>query len=423
MISLNLKNSHPKDIDSEEINKAFEKFQREKENLGFVKLINSFESLKLNLDNVLEISRDFNTFVIIGIGGSDLGTRALHKALSGQYFNEKNSDKKIYFTGDTTDPEAISDLLEVLNLEKTLFLVVSKSGNTIEQGSVFVFFRDLIKNKLGEENVIKHFLFLTDPKSGTLHELAHRDGYGELSIPSDVGGRFSVLSTVGMLPAHLLGYLVPEFLRGARELEESLAADYAATVYSKLKEGKTINILMPYQYNLFEFAKWYQQLFAESLGKDGKGLTPIAALGPTDQHSQLQLYNDGPNDKLFTFIKAENSRSNLNLPEDFTGVEQYEFLKGKSFHEILNYEMETTAFSLSKNERPNIIISIPQINEYNLGQLFYFFEVAVVLLGYMLEINPFDQPGVELSKNAMYGVLRKKGFEQNKKEFEDFLNN
>jgi glucose-6-phosphate isomerase len=404
--------------------------------LGYKKLPYNFDSISRDLETADKLAEGMDTIVVIGIGGSDLGTRALQRALNHQYYNSNRGvAKKLYFSGDTTDPEAISDLLDIINLETTLFFVVSKSGNTIEQGSTFVYFRELIKAKLGDEAVIKHFAFLTDPISGTLRELSSRDGYIAMHIPSDVGGRFSVLSTVGMVPAHLVGLNIEEFLRGARELDESIKGsesdmilEYVAAQYLYYKQNKKISVMMPYQYSLFEFAKWYQQLWAESLGKRVnakgevvyEGATPAAVLGPTDQHSQLQLYNEGPNDKLFTFIISEESRRNIQLPENYTGVEQYGFMKGRSFHEILKYEMETTAFALTKNERPNATITIPTLNEYYIGQLFYFFEVAVTYMGYLLDINPFDQPGVELSKNAMYGILGKSGYEKEMADFEEY---
>ncbi|MEP7103608.1 MAG: glucose-6-phosphate isomerase [Candidatus Dojkabacteria bacterium] len=435
-------------VDAKELNDIESKLLDAKkkfldENLGFKRLPYDFEVLKKDLVKVKKITEQMDTIVVVGIGGSDLGTRAIQRAVNGLYYNQKTTEddkhsKNIYFSGDTTDPEAISELLEIIDLKKTMFFVVSKSGNTVEQASTFAYFRNLYIEMNSEEHPPqKHFIFLTDAITGTLRELAIKENYEAFEVPSDVGGRFSVLSTVGLIPAYLVGVNVEELLRGAQELNEKIKESknenddilkYVGLKYLYYKGGKNISVMMPYQYGLYEFAKWYQQLWAESLGKkldlEGnevhEGMTPTASVGPVDQHSQLQLYNEGPNDKVVTFIRAEGSRKSLNLPADYKGAEAFDYLKGHNFHELLNYEQETTAFSLTKNGRPNATLSIPKLDEYHLGQLFYFFEVAVSYFGYLLNINTFDQPGVELSKNAMYGVLNKKGYEEVKEEFEKY---
>lgn len=420
---------------------AFANFNREKTNFGFTQLLNKFQELKPDLEKIDNYSSGMDTVVVIGIGGSDLGARAIFKALKHHFYNqlaEAHSKRKLYFTGDTTDPDELSNLSDVLNLSKTLFLAVSKSGNTIEQASAFIYFRDLIRQMLGKGSELNHFVFLTDPESGTLHELSKEFGYKTIDIPSDVGGRFSVLSSVGMIPAHLIGLKVEEFLNGAADLDKELSVEsklkeellkLIALQYLYYKNGKNISVLMPYKYSLSEFAKWFRQLWAESLGKrlntSGQevfeGITPIAALGPTDQHSQLQLYNEGPNDKVFTFINVETPKVDLSLPGNID-LRAFDFLSGHKFQKVLDLEMQTTIYSLTKNQRPNATITLPSLDEYHLGQLFYFFEVGVVLMGSLLDINPYDQPGVELSKNAMYGVLRKNGFEKDKANFENFQN-
>lgn len=418
---------------------ARERFRSEKPGLGYTKLPYAFDALKQEFALVDRLMDGKNTIVVVGIGGSDLGTRALSKALGGQYHNETNRQPKLYFTGDTTDPDALADLVEVLDFKTTLFLVVSKSGNTIEQASTFVYFRDLVRQQLGDGAEVKHFLFLTDATSGTLRHLAETARYQALPIPGDVGGRFSVLSSVGMVPAHLLGLNVEGFLQGAADLDQQLsewdyASDtimsYVALNYMYYRNNHNVAVVMPYKYALYDFAKWYQQLWAESLGKasnvDGEqvnvGITPVAALGPVDQHSQLQLYNEGPNDKLITFIVAQNSKNDLELPKNYEGIEAYAFLQGKKFGDLLKYAQQTVAFDLARNGRPNCTITLPQVDEYHMGQLFYFFEVAVTYMGYLLNINPFDQPGVEASKNALYGILGKEGYEQERADFENFNN-
>lgn len=394
------------------------------ESIGFKALPFEYENLKQSFDLVSQMSATFEYIVVIGIGGSDLGTRAIVEALKNKV------TKKILFGGDTTDPDAISELLAQIDLKSTLFLVVSKSGNTIEQGSLFVYLRDLVSTQLGKTEVTKHFVFLTDPVQGTLKALSRREGYQTIDIPSEVGGRFSVLSSVGMIPAHLAGLDVKAFLDGAKEAHDNydLAFQYALALFCFYKNDKHIDVLMPYKSSLEGFAKWYRQLFAESLGKKlnmqgidvFEGITPVAALGPVDQHSQLQLYNEGPNNKVITFIYVEKPIKDIALPANFESLEEYKFLKGRSFNELLKLELETTAYALTKNKRPNMTISIPELNEFYLGQLFYFFQITVTYLGFMMNVDPFNQPGVELSKNAMYGVLGKEGFEQYKKDLELF---
>lgn len=434
MISLHTKNSQTQvdDTTKSKIKEAKTKFLST--DLGFKRLPTEYETIKKDLERVEADTAFADTIIVIGIGGSDLGTRAVHRAINGLFYNQSPKGKKIYFTGDTTDPEAIAELEQVLELEKSVFFVVSKSGNTIEQASVFAYFREVCINK--GLDPVKHFIFLTDPKTGTLREIAGKDGYKTYDIPSDVGGRFSVLSTVGIIPSYLIGVNVEKLLQGAKDLQEhiekeemDIASQYISIRYASYKNaGKKISVLMPYQYSLYEFAKWYQQLWGESLGKKVntkgeevfEGQTPQAALGPVDQHSQLQLFNEGPNDKFFTLIKATESRTDLKIPADMKGLDQFNFFKGRSFQEILNYELETTAFSLTQNKRPNVTLEIPKVDEYHLGQLLYFFEVGVTLFGYAIDVNPFDQPGVELSKNAMYGVLGKEGYEDIKAEFDKY---
>jgi glucose-6-phosphate isomerase len=405
------------------------------EDIGFKQLPYNYENLLKDLEFSLELTKGLNTIVVVGIGGSDLGAKAIHQAINHKFYNYRNPARKIFFMGDTTDPDSITETLDMIDLEKSLFIIVSKSGNTIEQSSLFVYLRDEYL-KLNKEEPIKHFLFLTDPIIGTLRRLSVDLKYNAIEIPGNVGGRFSVLSAVGMVPGYLTGVNIEALLNGAKELDQNFQKEtlyddilnYVGLIYLYYKADKKISILMPYQKKLFEFSRWYRQLIAESLGKKfnndkevvHEGIIPIAAIGPADQHSQLQLYNEGPNEEILTFIKVTNSQNNIKLPDDVGDMKEFDFLEGKLFNEILNLEQETTAFSLTKNGRPNCTIEIPKLDEYHLGQLFYFFELVTVLVGFLLEIDPFDQPGVELSKNAMYGVLGRPGFEKFKEDFENF---
>lgn len=402
-----------------------------KDQFGYAQLPYLSEQLLAEIEDAKKYAAGMETFVLIGIGGSDLGARAIVNALLSQY------QKQIYFCGDTTDPKSLLDLSAELDLSKTLFLVISKSGNTIEQGTSFLYFRELITTQLGKDAVTKHIMFLTDPETGTLRKLAREQGYPTMNIPSNVGGRYSVLSSVGMLPASLIGTDVSKFLAGAKDMSELInssdsesdpALKYADWQYRDAKVGKNITVFMPYEYGLTEFARWFKQLWAESLGKKhnlqgevvNNGTTPVQAIGPVDQHSQLQLFNEGPDDKNFTMLVATNAQRDINVPADLADLPDFEFLAGKSMHEILNGEFATTLYALQKNGRSTCTIEVPVVDEYYLGMLFYFFEQAVVYLGAMYNIDPFDQPGVEMSKNAMYGILGKEGYEKDKAEFEAF---
>jgi len=421
-----------------------EKFAAAKSSYGFVNLPGSWEKLSTELDVFAKLVEPYKAVVIIGIGGSDLGGKAIMQALKSTFHNQdlaagkgNSVEKQVYFAGDTTDPTILLELKSQLNLKETVFVVISKSGNTVEQASNFVYFRELVKAQAGGENITKQFIFLTDEKSGALRALANEYGFPALSIPADVGGRFSVLTIVGMAAAKILGLDAAQFLKGAGDIEAELASasaetdmalQFAGINHLHSQAGRNILVTLPYLYKLHDFAMWFRQLWAESLGKKvnkqgqpaGTGTTPVVSVGPTFQHSQLQLYNEGPDDKLYSFIMAEQLPEDISLTGDYADLKDFAFLKDRSMSEILHGQLATTRFALSKHGRPSMTVSVPELNEYYLGQLFMFFEIATVYLGIMWDIDPFDQPGVELSKNAMYGVLGKAGYEDIAKEFNTF---
>jgi glucose-6-phosphate isomerase len=281
--------------------------------------------------------------------------------------------------------------------------------------SQYFYFRDKINKKKLDPK--KHFVFITDPENGLLREIAKKEKIPSFEVPENVGGRFSVLTPVGLLPAALLGIKIEKMLAGACKMrdqflsnnpKENLPFQLAKIQYDLAKKGKSINVMIPYSQKLFRLADWYRQLLAESIGKkfnnDGKvvnvGITPVNALGVTDQHSQLQLYNEGPNDKLFIFIEVEKLKPVLKIPSQL-------FNKNVTFNQLLQIEKDATASALTKNSRPNFTIKIDEINEENLGALFMLFEGATAFLGEMFNINTFDQPGVELSKKLTKEALIK----------------
>ncbi len=304
----------------------------------------------------------YKFFVVLGIGGSALGTLCIQESL-GHLF------KKNLFVLDNIDPVLIKELEDVIDYKKTLFIVVSKSGTTTETLAQYNYFKKKTKS----------FVFIGN------------FGKGSFQIPKDIGGRFSVLTAVGLLPAALLNFDIKKLLKGAEKMKTNLTPAYqlAALQHKFYKQGKNITVLMPYAQKLFRFADWYRQLLAESIGKNSRiGITPVNALGATDQHSQLQLYSDGPNDKFFIFIEVENSKPNI-----------------PPFNKLLNIELNATREALTKKHRPCVTIKIPSINEETLGALFMFFEAEIAFLGKMFHINAFDQPGVELTKKLIKKAL------------------
>lgn len=375
------------------------------------------------LENITGFSKQaegkFQHIVILGIGGSALGAMCLQQSLchlfSHEFFEKKSPHLYVL---DNIDPTIIREIEDVLDYEKTLFLVITKSGSTPETLAQYFYFRARCDQKKLSAN--DHFVFITDPRKGFLREVGQREGIPSFSIPENVGGRFSVLSSVGLLPAALLGFDTKALLKGAQEMrdiflnknfEQNILFQFALAQFLLNKKGKTINVLFPYSQKLIRFADWYRQLLAESIGKkynDKKqevytGLTPVTALGVTDQHSQSQLYNEGPNDKFFIFLNVQNFGSEIAIPAPKDSP--FAYLHNISFQKLFQTGFEGTRASLTRNLRPNITLTIDEINASALGGLFLFFEGATAFLGELYGINTFDQPGVELSKQLTKELL------------------
>lgn len=365
-----------------------------------------------NLEKIKEFSKKttghYDTIVILGIGGSMLGPKTILEAL---YSNPK---KIKVVCLDNIDPFRINQVEAELNYAKTLFLVQTKSGGTPETIAQYLFFRQKLESK-GLE-LKKHLVFVTDPEKGFLREIANSQNIPSFSIPENVGGRFSVLSSIGLLVSGLVGLDIDNLLLGARDTLENQKEDaykLAFTQYQLFLAGTNINVIMPYSSRLAMFAHWSIQLISESLGKardlEGRvvntGITPIPALGATDQHSQLQLFAEGPKDKLIIFINVENHLENLAIPN--SSLENFSYLNDKSFNQLLAAELVGVRQSLVEAGVSSLTINIEKVDEYNLGSLFMFFELATAFLGEMLEINTFDQPGVERSKVLTKEILEK----------------
>lgn len=343
------------------------------------------------------------TLVIVGIGGSDLGGRALIEA-----FSHKDMPMKVLFIGDTTDPVSLKRLLDQVNLNKTVFNVVSKSGGTLETLSTYVFFKAEVKKVTA--NWAKHFVFTTSSVNGILKDEAERHSVMTLSVPEGVGGRFSVLTPVGLLPALAIGVDIRKLTKSAYDFSQNLesrqlAKDLAKAYFELFEQNIKIAVMMTYSVQLQEFARWYRQLFAESLGKNNTGILPIKAWGPADQHSQLQFYNDGSPLQSILIVQVENRNVNFTLQD--IDVPEAMYLEGQDFNNLINLEAEATATSLTNHGRPNALLKVSELDEKALGELFMLFELTVVYLADLFEVNGFDQPGVEESKKLVNQALIK----------------
>ena len=373
----------------------------------------------------------FDNILILGIGGSALGGIAVTEALLKPYWNylskeQRNNYPRIFFL-DNIDPDTIKGLLDVLDLKKTLVNVITKSGSTAETMSQYMIIKDLMQKELGDD-YRKNIVATTDQRVGVLRQLADQEGYKTFVVPDDVGGRFSVFSAVGLVPFALLGLDIDKIMSGIKDMDlalkntdinENIAAQGALINYLMDKKlGKNISVLMPYSSRLKYVSDWYVQLWAESLGKEinkngekvNVGPTPVGALGATDQHSQIQLYNEGPNNKLITFIRVENFDTTLEIPKifEYTGIG---YLGGKTINDLINAEADSTRVALADYNRPTMTILIEKVDEYNIAQLMYMLEVQTAIAGALYNIDAFNQPGVEQAKNYTYALMGRAGYE------------
>lgn len=382
-----------------------------------------------------KIQTKFENFVVLGIGGSALGSIALFTALKHLFYNElPKSVRKTpkFYVIDNVDPERMTALLDVINVEETMFNVVTKSGATSETMSQYLLVIDLLTQKLGDK-AHKHIIATTSKTKGNLIELAKENRFETFYIPEGVGGRFSVLSPVGLLPAAVVGIDIAELLRGARDMDQKCRSNdmhqnpalaSAVLQYISIHQGKNISVMMPYADSLRYVADWYCQLWGESLGKavdrNGAvvhvGQTPVKSLGVTDQHSQIQLYNEGPYDKVITFLEVENFRTELKIPEGCEKYDDVNFLCGNTFNDLMTKELYATRYNLTKSGRSNYSVIIDTVNEYNIGAFMYMFFLETAYMGELLNIDTYNQLGVEGAKNVTYALFGRRGFEHLKDE-------
>lgn len=376
----------------------------------------------------------YRDVVLLGIGGSALGPIALRTALRPPQWNllpdEVREGWPRLHVLDNVDPVSVAATIARVRLPDTLFLVVSKSGGTAETMAQYL----IVRGKLQDAglSLAEHLVFVTDPAKGALRPIATAEGIPALDIPPDVGGRFSVLTPVGLLPAALIGIDTGAMLAGAGDMvrlcEARDAARNPAGAWAVLqwladtRAGRSIHVMMPYADTLRDIASWFVQLWAESLGKirsDGShtGPTPVAALGATDQHSQVQLFMEGPLDKTVTFIGLREPATDVMIPSLHADVPDLAYLGGHSLWELLDAERRATAGALAARGRPSATIELDRVDPWHLGSLLMFFEIATAYAGALYGINAFDQPGVELGKRYTYGIMGRPGFEEARKEF------
>ena len=385
------------------------------------------------------LRRKCDYLVVLGIGGSALGNIALDTAL--RPFlpdpDKKQSKKPQLFVFDNVDPDQFGSFLDYIEprLGRTVFNVISKSGRTSETAAQFMIVRDMLLGALGKTGYRKQVVATTDAKAGTLRTIADKDKLETLEVPDGVGGRFSVLSAVGLFSAAMCGINISRLLAGAREMDHRVkttrflknpAAINAAINYHFYTHGKPISVMMPYSDALKDMADWYRQLWAESLGKSRDlkdkeveiGPTPINALGTTDQHSQVQLYREGPNDKLFTFLEVNHFTRDLRIGPAPDCAPELGFLTGKKLSTLLNNEKKATEYALLESKRPCLTVLFDRVNAYTVGQFIYLYEVTTSLTGALFGINPYDQPAVELGKEATFALMGREGYEDFAKEIQ-----
>ena len=365
-----------------------------------------------------KIQSDSDVLVSIGIGGSYLGIKAVDVALD-KYFDSDRKVKLIY-AGHQLSGQYMAELLDYLKDKDYSLNVISKSGTTTEPAIAFRFLREALEEKYGKEEARGRIYATTDKEKGALKDLATKEGYESFVVPDDIGGRFSVISAVGLLPLAAAGIDIDEFMAGfkegrdkytKRDFENNDAIKYGAIRNMLYENGKDIEVLVNYEPKLQYIAEWWKQLFAESEGKDGKGIFPVSVNNTTDLHSLGQMIQEGKRNIFETVLEIENPLSDIEIKEDSENLDGLNYLAGKSVNYVNKQAMEGTTIAHVKGEVPNLRIVLDKIDAKSLAELFYFFEIAVGVDGYMLGVNPFNQPGVEEYKGQMFKLLGKPGYE------------
>ncbi|MBQ1203230.1 MAG: glucose-6-phosphate isomerase [Clostridia bacterium] len=368
------------------------------------------------------IQQDTDVFIVIGIGGSYLGARAAIEFLkSNNYNNKKKDTPDVYFAGNSISGTQLSELLEICEGRRVSVNVISKSGTTTEPAIAFRVFREWLETTYGHEEAVRRIYVTTDKARGTLKALADREGYETFVVPDDVGGRFSVLTAVGLLPIAVAGCDIATLMQGAADArtafaEPDLASNdcyrYAAARTALYRGGRAVEMLVSYEPQFAMMNEWWKQLYGESEGKDGKGLFPASAIFSTDLHSLGQYIQEGTNLLFETVVKLNTPQREWYIKEDAENGDGLNFLAGKSLSFVNEKAFEGTVLAHTDGDTPNLVLEIAAMDEHTLGYLFYFFEKACAISGYMLGVNPFNQPGVESYKKNMFALLGKPGYEE-----------
>ena len=399
----------------------------EKEFLGWLELPTKYNKreFKKIKECAEKIQQDSDVLVVIGIGGSYLGARAVIESLTNNFYNlqdkKQRKTPRIIYVGNNLSPNYINDVIEFVSHKDFSINVISKSGTTTEPAIAFRIFRELIEAKYGLQEARKRIYVTTDKKEGALKKLATKEKYQTFVIPDNVGGRYSVLTPVGLLPIAVAGIDIDKLMKGARfaqdkycdeDLKYNECYQYAVARNILYKNNKNIEILVNYEPKMHFMTEWWKQLYGESEGKEGKGIFPAGADFTTDLHSLGQYIQEGKRELFETVIKIEKSNADISINLDEDDLDGLNYLVGKSLDFVNKKAMEGTIEAHVSGNVPNIVISMPELNEEVLGQLIYFFELACAMSGKILGVNPFNQPGVEKYKRNMFRLLEKPGYEE-----------
>lgn len=404
--------------------------------LGWLEL--PFQYNKEEFGRIIEAARTIRdsceAVVVVGIGGSYLGARAAIELLNHAFVNLQSADKRkapqIYYMGQTISPNYTADLLDILAEKDFVVNIISKSGTTTEPAVAFRLLRELLVKKYGVEGAKKRIYVTTDASKGALKKLAQTEGYPQFVVPDDVGGRYSVLTAVGLLPIAASGININEIMAGAGDackdyrtddMERNIAHQYAAARNILYRKGRLVEILVNYEPSLHYFAEWWKQLFGESEGKNHRGIFPAAVDFSTDLHSMGQYIQEGRRDIFETVVWVDKPRRSVEIPNDPANVDGLNFLSGKTMEFVNQKAFEGTLLAHHAGDVPNMVVKVPEISPYYFGRLVYFFELACGLSGYLNAVNPFDQPGVEAYKKNMFALLGKPGYEAERAKLEDLL--
>jgi glucose-6-phosphate isomerase len=404
--------------------------------LGWVDLPINYDKVEFNrIKKAAEkIKNNSDVLIVIGIGGSYLGARAAIEMLTHSFYNSLSKDKRkspqVYFAGNSISSTYLADLIEAIEGKDFSVNIISKSGTTTEPAVAFRIFKEILENKYGKEEAKKRIFATTDKRKGALKTLSDAEGYETFIIPDDVGGRFSVLTAVGLLPIAAAGIDIDEMMKGAADAREAYmnpdinnndCYKYAAARNALYRKGKTNEILVNYEPRLQYMSEWWKQLYGESEGKDGKGIFPASVNFSTDLHSMGQYIQDGLRNIFETVINIEKPLKEITIKEASENIDGLNYLAGKTIDFVNKKAFQGTVLAHNDGGVPNLILNVPEISPYYFGYMVYYFEKACGISGYLLGVNPFNQPGVEAYKKNMFALLGKEGYEDVKAELEKRL--